>query len=282
MKFSPFIKILRVQNLLLLGVSVVLGFWLSHGPFGLGSICLLVIAAMSCAGFGNVINDIADIRTDAISHPDRPLSRKEITRNQAAVFATLLALTSLGCSFSVSVVHGVGVCIPLVLLAIYAVFLKGTPLAGNILVSALVAYGIVFGGLMAPGLFRILIPAFLAFLLNVPREIIKDIQDLRGDTAAGIRTSAVLPAQALRIIVTGCGIAYVLLVFLPFILHQFGMLYAVICLAGVIPLHVYWFSLFHKSDWDTTAKAISSLIKYEMFCGLLALAVDQLFVIHVK
>jgi geranylgeranylglycerol-phosphate geranylgeranyltransferase len=282
MKISPFFKILRLPNLLLLALSVVLGFWLSHNPAGIACLSLLVIAAMSCAGFGNVVNDISDIETDRISHPSRPLARGEISVGQARIFSVVLAVVSLACSFYVSVLNGIGVLVPLVLLLLYAAFLKGTPLLGNVLVSLLVAYGIVFGGLTAQdGLTRLFIPALLAFLLNFVREIVKDVQDASGDSAANIRTSASLPEKVLKAVITGSAIVYVLLVFVPFILHQFGMLYAVLCLVAVVPLHVYWFALFYKSDWNKNASAISLLIKYEMLCGLLALALDQLFVLHV-
>jgi geranylgeranylglycerol-phosphate geranylgeranyltransferase len=281
MKLSPFLKILRIPNLLMLGLSVVLGFWLSHNPLGLVSLFLLIIASMSCAGFGNVVNDIADIKTDKISHPDRPLGRGEISYRQAVTFAVFLGLASIGCSFAVSMAHGTGVVVPLAMLVLYAAFLKGTPLAGNILVSILVAYGIIFGGLTSEGSYRLFIPALLAFLLNLPREIVKDIQDQPGDTAAGITTSASLPQAMLKMIMTACAAAYVLLVFLPFILHQFGVLYAILCLVAVIPLHVFWFILFCKPGWRKNSASISLLIKYEMLCGLCALALDQLFVLHV-
>ena len=278
MKLTPFLKILRIPNLILLGISVALGFWLSHSQAGFVNLFLLIIAAISCAGFGNVVNDSADISSDKISHPDRPLARGEISVLQAYVFAAGLALISLACSFLVSVPHGIGVVVPLALLGLYAAFFKGTRLTGNVLVSILVAYGIIFGGLMADGSNRLIIPAVLAFLLNLPREIIKDIQDLRGDIAAGIMTSAMMPVKVIRAIITGCGVDYVILVFAPFILHQFGVVYAVVCLAAVIPLHVLWFSLFCKPDWQKTAGKISSLIKYEMLCGLCALALDRLFI----
>jgi geranylgeranylglycerol-phosphate geranylgeranyltransferase len=277
MKLSPFFRILRIPNLILLGLSVVLGFWLSRSHAGFRDLLLLIIAAMSCAGFGNVVNDIADIETDRISHPGRPLAQGEISVVQAIVFAAMLAMISLACSFSVSVAHGIGVLVPLALLGLYAAFFKGTRLLGNILISTLVAYGIIFGGLMSDGLDRLFIPAMLAFLLNLPREIIKDVQDMPGDTAAGIVTTAALSEKVLRFIVAGCGVAYTLFVFMPFILHQFGMLYVVACLAAVIPLHVFWFALFCKPDWQKKAGTISSLIKYEMLCGLCALALDQVF-----
>jgi geranylgeranylglycerol-phosphate geranylgeranyltransferase len=277
MKLFPYFRILRIANLLMLGLSVALGFWLSHSPASLLGLGLMIAAAACCAGFGNVVNDIADIETDRISHPNRPLSRNEITVKQASVFAGVLALSAISFSFMVSTIHGIGVLVPLVMLGLYAAFLKGTPVWGNVLVSLLVAYGIIFGGFMAPGLYRLYIPATLAFLLNVPREIIKDVQDMPGDTAAGIKTTASLPEKIIRPLVTICGILYALLVFLPYALHQFGALYGVICLVAVVPLHVYWNILVYKSNWRASSGLVSSLIKYEMLFGLLALALDQLF-----
>jgi hypothetical protein len=43
----------------------------------------------------------------------------------------------------------------------------------------------------------------------------------------------------------------------------------------VIPLHVYWSFLVSGKKWGAHLSRISSLIKFEMLAGLLALAADQ-------
>ena len=276
MKFTPFITILRPVNLLLLALAVALGFWLGQSPGGPATLALLAAAAICAAGFGNVVNDIADVATDAISHPKRPLVTGSLARSAAIVYAAFLAIASCGLALCVSWIHCLGAAVPLFLLLSYAFFFKATPLTGNVLVSVMVAYGILFGAMRGIGLHRLFLPALLAFLLNLSREIVKDVQDSKGDTAAGLVTSAFLPEPALKIIVGVCGGLYALLVFLPWILRDFGLAYGIACFAAVAPLHVRWTFLLFKKGLFPSAAAISLLIKYEMLAGLAAMALDGL------
>ncbi len=274
MRPTSYLKLLRPGNLLMLALGVSLGFWLGHAGGHVLTLASLVIAAACAAGFGNVVNDIADISTDKISHPQRPLATGELSAAAAAAFAAALACIGTGAAFLASWQHGIGTLVPLCLLLLYALFFKATPLIGNILVSALVGYGIVFGGLLGAGMHRLAVPAMLAFLLNASREIVKDVQDEKGDRLAGYKTTASLPRPVIKTIVAGCGILYAVLVAVPYLLRDFGIAYGVVCLASVVPLHIYWFILFFKADWELKAGKISSLIKYEMVCGLAALAMD--------
>jgi geranylgeranylglycerol-phosphate geranylgeranyltransferase len=276
MKFLTYIKILRPGNMLLISVGVGLGFWLAHAAGHLQTLALLIIAAVGAGGFGNVANDIADIATDRVSHPSRPLAKGDISKGSAKFFAFFCAAAAIICGFLSSWQHGIGAIAPLLLLLLYALVFKGTPLAGNILVSALVAYTIVFGGLLGPDVQRLFVPAILAFLLNMPREIIKDVQDEPGDTAAGYVTTASLPHPALRAIIAVCGLLYAMLVIVPYISRGFGIAYALVCLVVVAPLHVYWSWLFYREDFQKSAARISALIKWEMVAGLGAMGVDEI------
>ena len=275
MKLFSYIKLLRPANTLMIAFGVGLGFWLAHTGGHLYMLVMLLVAAVCAGGFGNVVNDIADIATDRVSHTKRPLATGDISKSNAVIYAVLLACAGTINAFFASWQHGAGTLVPLFLLLLYALFFKGTPLAGNVLVSVLVAYAIIFGGFMGPGLHRLFVPAILAFLLNVPREIIKDIQDEPGDKAAGYVTTASLPHPALKTIIALCGFMYAMLVIVPYVTRGFGIVYALVCLAAVAPLHIYWNMLFYKSDWRQSAGKISALIKYEMICGLLALALDE-------
>jgi len=262
--------------MLMIGVGVALGFWLSHAAGPWQKLILLIAAAIAAGGFGNVVNDISDIATDKISHPSRPLAKGDISKRSSTVFSVLCAAAALICGFLASWQHGIGASVPLVMLLLYALILKGTPLAGNVLVSALVAYTIVFGGLLGPDVQRLYVPAILAFLLNMPREIIKDVQDQPGDRVAGYITSASLSRPALKAIIAVCGLLYAMLVIVPYVSRGFGIAYALVCLIVVAPLHLYWSWLFYRSDFRKSAGKISALIKWEMAAGLGAMAVDEI------
>lgn len=272
----PYLRIARLHNALMTGIAVALGFWLGRSTLPLPALVLLIIAAVAATAFGNVINDIHDVATDRISHPLRPLPRNEISLHSAWLYTVYLMITALGSAAFISPTHLAATLLPLLLLACYTKFLKGTPLAGNIVVSLLVGYAILYGGLLSPAFHRLIIPAILAFLLNLVREIIKAVQDTSGDRAAGIVTTAALPSSVIKTVIYSSSVVYLLLLFLPWVLHQFGPLYACIAAIGVLPLQVSWLLLFRKSNWSTLLSLLSLLIKCEMVLGLAALAADQL------
>jgi geranylgeranylglycerol-phosphate geranylgeranyltransferase len=273
----PYLKIARMQNVLLAGAAVALGFWLSHSVLSIFSLLLLMLAAIAATAFGNSINDLYDIATDRISHPNRPLPLGEMSVRAAWIYSAVLAFTAVIAASLVSYIHAIATFIPLVLLAIYTRYLKGTPFAGNVLVSLLVAYALLFGGLSAPFFSRLLIPAILAFLLNCSREIIKTIQDAPGDRAQGLVTAAAIPMRIVKTVVYSISCVYLLLLFLPWLLSHFGPVYAGVCMIGILPLQFYWLALFVRKEWRNRLPLMATLIKWEMLIGLLALALDQLF-----
>jgi geranylgeranylglycerol-phosphate geranylgeranyltransferase len=271
-----YLKLLRINNALIAAITVALGFWLSESPYSGWMLVLLMVATISATGFGNVINDIQDIDSDRISHPQRPLPKGDLSIHSAKIFSVILIFISLACGFSVSITHGLATLIPLLLLILYARFLKATPLAGNIVVALLVAYSILYGALNAPGFSMVIYPALFAFLLNISREMIKDIQDEAGDKASGVITSAVLPHNLLRSMVYCFSIVYLLFLIVPYYNKVFSMSYLLICLAIIIPLHVFRSFLIMSKSWKSKLSAISTMFKVEMVCGLAAIAVDHI------
>ncbi len=273
----PYFKILRPGNAIMAGATVVLGFWLSGSAFSTLALVQMVIAAVCAVGYGNTVNDIIDVESDRISHPGRPLPTGDLSLFSAVITCFFLCSFSIVNGFLVSTIHGIGAVLPLALLSLYAFYLKGTPLAGNILVSILVAYTIIFGGLGAPQFDRLILPALLAFLLNIAREIVKDLQDEAGDKAAGVTTTAVVPKPLLKKIVLGISIAYSLFLFMPFVLKQFGVVYCIGCAVFVLPVHCYWSYIALGRNWTGSLKKISLLLKMELLGGLLALAADRAY-----
>ncbi len=276
-KIQSFIKIIRPGNVVMAGAAAALGIWFSGvRPACHWSYVFIAAAAMAASSFGNVVNDLFDLATDRIAHPDRPLPRGDISEKGARSFAVLLTVVALATASGVSPTHLVGTVVPLLFLFLYAAFLKGTPFLGNVLISALVAYALIFGGLNGPGIERLTAPALLAFLLNLAREIVKDIQDLPGDQRAGIATTAALPFPILQVVMIVVATIYLFVLPLPTILNHFGRLYLGICIFAVLPLHVTWLYLLTKPS-KKNPERISAVIKLEMLAGLLALGVDQLF-----
>jgi geranylgeranylglycerol-phosphate geranylgeranyltransferase len=268
----------RFHNASMTAVAVGLGYWLS-GALAEGRIVpmfLLAAAAVFATAFGNAVNDITDIAADRINRPGRPLPSGALSAAESAVFAGVLAAASLAASGAVSVQHCAGAAIPLALLTLYAVWLKGTPLLGNCVVSALVGYALIFGAIGAPRMDHLLLPALCAFLINVSREIIKDIEDTAGDMRAGYRTTASLPLPLLKTLIFFLGPALLYAAYLPFHLGHFGKVYLGLCLGLLLPLETARLLLFFKFNTPRRLSVISLLAKIELACGLAALAIDKL------
>jgi geranylgeranylglycerol-phosphate geranylgeranyltransferase len=275
MHFSSYIKIIRWQNAAMAAGAVLLGAWISRSDLGNAYCLLLAFAAFFSTGFGNIINDIIDIESDRISHPSRPLPKGLISKRSAWIYCILCAGTALFCSFSVAPIYGYATLLPLALLIVYAFHFKGTPLAGNIIISLLVAYSLLFGSLDAENRVMLYLPATLAMLLNFSREIIKDLQDEQGDRATGVVTSASLSPILLKKVLFVCDGVYVLLLFAPVIIGTCGKGYLITVLITVLPLHAIRLFHFVKSSWTSRCGLLSSLLKFEMLAGLLALTIDR-------
>ncbi len=276
MKILHYLTILRPVNGMMAAGAVWLGAWISSARLNSLSVSVLAAVAFFSTGFGNAINDILDLKTDMISHPDRPLPSGSISVRAAVWYTVLLAGAALLLAFRVAPLYGFATLAPVCALTLYALFLKGTPLVGNLLVSLLVAYALLFGSLEAPDFNHLLLPALLAMFLNLSREIVKDIQDVAGDTAAGINTTAVLTPATLRILLFLISICYLSMVFLPFVFGHFGIPYLIVVVAGALPLHVMRLRFMLRKEWRENAPKISHLLKLEMLLGLAALAVDRL------
>lgn len=87
-----------------------------------------------------------------------------------------------------------------ILLWLYNRYFKKTPFYGNFLVALVLAVSVVLPGWSAgfeteEKYFVLMFLALYAFLLNLKRELIKDMEDLKPDEKAGYRTLAILDLQ---------------------------------------------------------------------------------------
>jgi 4-hydroxybenzoate polyprenyltransferase len=205
-----YLKLIRPLNLLLIIVMLVVfkyGFLTPLGvevALGYLDFSLLVIATISIAAGGNVINDLYDVPIDTINKPSQVIIGKHVSERQANIFFIILNVLGVGCGFllvnridkpSLSIIF-IGVS---ALLFIYATYLKSLVLIGNIVISFLVALAaillIIFDilpaidndnlDLQVTSAGILLQYAGFAFVINLIREIVKDLQDVNGDKNGG-------------------------------------------------------------------------------------------------
>jgi geranylgeranylglycerol-phosphate geranylgeranyltransferase len=188
-------RLIRPLNFLLFLGGVALGGALSVGsevlhPALAGPLVLAMASAALIGGGSNAINDVFDVDIDRTNRPGRPLPSGGVTPLSAAVAGTILVLSGVALSALVSPLHLAIAAGAAVLLTVYNAKLKRVPLVGNLVVSVVIAIAILFGGL-AVGFdlsMTVWIGAAFAALTTLAREIVKDIEDTRGDLADGART----------------------------------------------------------------------------------------------
>jgi 4-hydroxybenzoate polyprenyltransferase len=217
-----FVRLLRVQNLLVVALTQLLVYYRiilpaldsegirgALGPWKFFELCLVTLTITAS---GYLINDLRDVRIDAINHPGKNRVLKLGKPNVQWLFASLVFV---GYLFSLLLAlrlderqllflfpAAVG------MLALYSATLKRIPIVGNVLV-ALFCAGV-------PGILVIterqaieeliavnpalgldalrvcvLFMAF-AFVATLLRELVKDLEDIRGDRQEGRRTIPVI------------------------------------------------------------------------------------------
>ncbi|HTY37552.1 MAG TPA: geranylgeranylglycerol-phosphate geranylgeranyltransferase [Bacteroidota bacterium] len=189
---DPRIEILRPVNLGIVFLTVVVAGILGK-PSGLDWLLIVVagIAAALIAGGGNAINDSFDLNIDKVNRPHRPLPRGALTLEDARKL--WMTCTAAGLVLSVPLgLWAIGIAIVWsTCLYWYSKNLKGTVVAGNVMVAFMTALAFPFGA-SVPGRIDLgLYPAVFAFLANLARELLKDVEDVDGDATVGAETLAV-------------------------------------------------------------------------------------------
>jgi geranylgeranylglycerol-phosphate geranylgeranyltransferase len=167
--------------------------------------------------------------------------------------------------------------ITVLLLYLYNYRLKKVPLLGNTVISLLAGLTFITGGVaidynMAFYLPGSLIAAVFAFFFHLVREIIKDVHDIEGDRAAGIRTlPQVIGEQKSVMVALALFFALVLLTLAPVLYGWFGYWYKIITIY-VVDLPILGYLIFLWGDPTRRMLVIgSALLKAGMALGILAL-----------
>ncbi|MCS7086058.1 MAG: geranylgeranylglycerol-phosphate geranylgeranyltransferase [Bacteroidia bacterium] len=145
-----------------------------------------VMAAVMAGGYW--INDVFDQKIDRVNKPQKALvgthisTKKTLTAYWIINLAALAATVWLPFKFRLLNFGAAAT------LFFYAAHLKRHALWGNLTIAVLTALPVVAGAMLwhfkAPHLWA----AVFAFWVNFVREIVKDVEDLRGDLAFGVRT----------------------------------------------------------------------------------------------
>jgi 4-hydroxybenzoate polyprenyltransferase len=154
---------------------------------------LLACSTILIAAAGYIINDYYDIKIDYINRPQKVLVGKLIKRRIALTTHIVFSFFGILIGLIVNIYLGVVNLMAVFLLWIYSNHLKRLPFAGNAVIALLTAAGLMVVNILYPeNQMLVFIYAVFAFFMNLIREIIKDIEDWRGDQAFGCKTLPVI------------------------------------------------------------------------------------------
>lgn len=150
---------------------------------------LILLSTSFIAAGGYIINDYFDVKIDLINKPNEVIIGREISRRLAMI--SHQALSGFGVIMAIFInIKVFIICILAVtLLWAYASFYKKTAFFGNLLVAGMTGASLVIMAVTYEGSDKILnIYALFAFSITLIREIVKDIEDIKGDEKFGCKT----------------------------------------------------------------------------------------------
>lgn len=311
-KLKALLELIRWKNLLIVFVTQLLvwfcvirplAVW-SNAPLFLDGLhfLMLSLSTLSIAAAGYIINDYFDLRIDLVNKPDKIIIEKHISRRGAIIVHSVLNAGGLGLAVWLSWRSGnywlwlIQLACTL-LLWFYSTKFKRQFITGNIVVSVLVAFTILvlvcYESALRPFLhFRLFFPAaqgvilnplgviivyaFFAFMLTWMREIVKDMEDFKGDVREGCLTMPIrwgIEKSTAAVILIG------ILALVPLVMASGKLLlgpwrvlgvYVLLCL--ILPLIAFLFFIYGKNATEMFARA-SSHLKVIMVLGILSLPV---------
>lgn len=292
-KLFALLQITRANNLLIMLVTLAISYYcltdylipedLLQPRFLLLCGCVVFTAAA-----GYIINDYYDINIDLTNKPNKVVIGKIISRRWAMLLHFIFnGLAFLG-AFYLSGYIGLMVAICMVMLWLYSVHFKKQFLSGNLLVGALSAFVIAILPLFNQQIssYLVCVYALFAFGISLIREIVKDAEDLRGDSKFNCKTlPIVIGVRKTKKVLIVLVLIYTILLFahtfianslIPF-RHSYGQVFYTfyMLLFVIVPLIITTYLLLN-ADVNSDFSRLSTLYKVIMLSGLLSMVIIKL------
>ncbi len=272
-KLTSIIKLIRPINFLITFISVIVAAIIClPDKIPVINIFIAALAASLVMAAGNIINDIYDVAIDKINKPHRPLPSGKITVKEAYVIYFILLFISIFISTLINEIVIAIVLGSVVLLFFYSKYLKRIPIVGNIAVAFLTGLVFIYGGFVVENPKAAIVPAIFAFLINLIREIVKDMEDVEGDKTAGLKTLPIRfgfqksKSVALSIIIFLIGFT-----FYPFVTQLYKIEYFIVVMIVVNPILIYSSKMLFENNSPKNLYRVSNLLKLNMVLGLIAI-----------
>lgn len=272
-KLKAVFKIIRPLNILITFLSVIVAGIIAQGKNSIPQILLLVAIAESLTfSAGNIINDIFDIETDKLNRPERVLPKGEISKQTAFIVYVLFVLLSGFISFYANTTVFIIIICSNIILFLYSFVLKRTILLSNVIVAAVVGSAFILGASAVDNIKAGYIPFLFALLINFGREIVKDMEDIKGDIAQGMKSfPSVFGFKSSKLVILLSSFLLIIFTFYPYVFNLYGLTYFLFILIIVDPFLIFIIYKLFKNDSVENLKKISLYLKLNMVFGLVAI-----------
>ena len=309
--WAAFFKLIRYPNLIyialtqfLLQYCVVEPVLRSSGEepsLPVPQFVLLSLSTILVAAAGYIINDYFDINIDIVNKPDKMVLDKIISRRWAMAWHTMLNMAGVSLGFLVAwetgqFYLGFTQVICSLLLWFYSTSFKRQVLIGNVVISLLTALAVVVVGFYEKQIYHsfeaiisvtgrrliqvIGVYALFAFLISMVREIVKDLEDMMGDSKDGCRTLpiawGVLAAKRFCNALLLALVVIILLVEIRVWIMGWYIAIGYLVLFVQLPCG-YIYRTLKKATLPEHYHKVSSLVKVVMLTGILSMIFFKLY-----
>lgn len=271
---NSFFRLTRVWNLVIVGLAqyFTAGFLIGINTLNDLKLFLLSLSTIAIAAAGYIINDYYDVKIDFINKPDRVVVGKSITRRFALLFHIVLSFVGIAIGFMLSWQIAAINVFSVFLLWLYSNNLKRLPFIGNLAVSLLTALCILVVDVLYPSHYLLIwIYAAFAFFMTLVREIVKDMEDLKGDNTFGCKTLPIIwGIRKTKILIYG-----ILIIFIAIVLllndkySQLPIHYFILFLFIPITLLIAWLI---RADTTKHFAWLSTFCKIILLLGIMSMA----------
>jgi geranylgeranylglycerol-phosphate geranylgeranyltransferase len=267
------VALLRGRNLLMAAAGVAVGGTLTLGRVALPrELLFAAVSAMLLGAAGNCANDLWDVEVDRINKPQRPLASGSLSPDVAAAVGGVAGGVGLLLAWLAGATV-MSIAVPaLVLMLAYSPLLKPLPVLGNVVVAVIGSLPLLYGAGAVGDWHAGLVPFWLAALLHLSREIVKDVEDVAGDVAAGRRTIPIVWGRRAGLLAAALPLAaFVPVALVPWLAGWYGVRYGSVVILIILGVAAAASRLIRQD-----LHGVSSGLKLGMVLGLVALLWDRL------
>ncbi len=273
-RIKAMIQLSRPINVAIAALSIYIGAFITETVLWNGAIFLACLSGAFITAAANTINDVFDIEIDRINRPERPLPSGKISPPMAGWLAAMEYSLGIGLSFWIHPTALLMAAVFSALTFLYSARWKRLPLIGNLTVSLSTAAAFVYGAAAVQQPLKALYPGVFAFFFHLGREVIKDIQDMKGDALNNARTFPIRFGVRRAVWLTkGILSILVFLTLIPYFTRYYDFDYFLVIVLGIFPVVVFLLLYLNEHRTHQQLERLNHVLKADMLVGIFAIYV---------